>query len=916
MQVQLSHPATLPAPIPASEAYVPPVSVPYAAAPEAFYGQQSPRAISPVFQLPNPYFTRSPGPGSGTSSPSYPYTSPSIPSSASPPQQYYHPSSPIPPYALPTSPYPQLWSPPPPAAPSLPYYLPNSQQAYFFPPPPVALLPFAYPARPSSAGAGHSHNTNTSPASRLPRGLPGVEAIGPVYPPFDHRQQPDAPLDPHLHSNPEVELLIDRGGEEGKGERASRISHHLRVSARARSMSPTSHRFPTAASALPPTANPLHATSPRHRDGPPVLSPRPLLSPRNSFSVDVAVDDTAQETHGTTRSGRVDLLERMVDLSPEEEAKSVEDVLKDLERAEKGKEVDKTLPKPPVPSGKAKALEKAPNVPQASEVFGLQAPKGSFEKGKEEKPKKSVLRPSPMARKISSHEMNREQASGSHDGGGASLGALTSPEQLFSGLDALEKRLLLEVGTRKPDAPDRPTVFELGFVAPTSAVPRLNSASTHPEIGESEISSLALASNDSANIYPHKTSQGVSSTYEPVHVPRMGGEEKVKVDGAAQAVAVDKNRSPMTPKERLREEKNKEQEAIKLRKAAKGRVANWLGGVAVRPGPDDEADHRRNSRAIGGSSGTEQNAPVRGSSSDKISTNSPTSLPRTPLLKPFDTLIDTKKPGALTDNVPPLLAGPSSPSAGLNSLPKLHKPDALQSRPLSKPAVVTSATSASVPPKVSPPLRKPVPPLEEGTQSVSPKSEEVNGHSAAFPSPLGVPETKYDVRSARGGKGGITTSVAALWTSLAQEEKDHPPKRSTKPVTRKAVTYPAFLDVGKSKAPPAFTEASSTTTSDGTPTPLSPTPQLPQPPNFAKSASVPAAVVHSHARPHLSSTASLARPPETSFPRAKPPLLSSTLSESISVNIPKKVSPAFPRDMAFGQARLKDLIKKYQQPAL
>ena len=621
----------------------------------------------------------------------------------------------------------------------------------------------------------------------------------------------------------------------------------------------------------------------------------------------------------------MDLLERLVDLAPGEEGKSVEDVLKDLERVER--EMGKTLPKLPIPSGKKEGSKKVSNVPRASVVFGLQAPKGRFEKAKEDKSKKSVLRPSPMARRISTHEMDREQVNRSHDEGDVAVGGpISSSEQHPSGLDALERRLLLEVGTRKPDAPDRPTIFELGIAMPIPAVPRSNSAFIHPETGDSEISSLALTSNDltsndSTDIYLPKAGKRLTPTSTPIYGPpvlRMDGEEN-KMERSAGTATADKAQPLAARKDLLKEEKNKEQEAIKLRKAAKGRVADWLGGVAIRPSPD-EADHGPNSRSLRGTGGTEKMSPFGGSSSDKISANVPIpSLPATLIHKSDDVPANTKKPRVVS--VPPLMA---SPSAGPKSLLEPHKQNVLHGRPLSNPAATSalSAASASASPKVPSPVssrhRKPVPPLDESipeeSQSVStpaPEPEKAAGHSAKLPLLQGIPETKYDVRSARGGKGGITTSVAALWTSLAQEGgKDNQAKHPTKPVTRKAVTHPAFLDVGKTKPSTAFTGAPPGATSDNTPRTEPSTKQPPQPRNVVKSASVPAIVVPSHARPYLSSTASLAHPIETLFSKAKPPMLSSTLSSS---DTSYKVPPVIPRDIAFGQTRLKDLIKKYQQ---
>ena len=79
-----------------------------------------------------------------------------------------------------------------------------------------------------------------------------------------------------------------------------------------------------------------------------------------------------------------------MDPAPGEEGKSVEEVLSDLERAEK-EALDKTLPSPPVPSGQAS--RRASGVLTLSNVFGLQAVTEKHDSVFELKAAKSVLRP-------------------------------------------------------------------------------------------------------------------------------------------------------------------------------------------------------------------------------------------------------------------------------------------------------------------------------------------------------------------------------------------------------------------------------------------------------------------------------------------------------------------------------------------
>ena len=111
--------------------------------------------------------------------------------------------------------------------------------------------------------------------------------------------------------------------EEGKGERTSRITHHLRTSSRHRSVSPQSHRFlkpmPVASAdpvplmpmrnlPLPPCSQGLaNLLRPQVGAEGVVHSPRPMLLPKHSFTIDPI-------THTTLpKSERVQELEQMAE---------------------------------------------------------------------------------------------------------------------------------------------------------------------------------------------------------------------------------------------------------------------------------------------------------------------------------------------------------------------------------------------------------------------------------------------------------------------------------------------------------------------------------------------------------------------------------------------------------------------------
>jgi hypothetical protein len=213
-----------------------------------------------------------------------------------------------------------------------------------------------------------------------------------------------------------------------------------------------------------------------------------------------------------------------------------------------------------------------------------------------------------------------------------------------------------------------------------------------------------------------------------------------------------------------------------------------------------------------------------------------------------------------------------------------------------------------------------------------------------FPPPPSNPDVKYDIRSARGGRGGQVTAVASLWASGAPLVDAKKPAKSDKTSDdRPAVKHLRSIAESPSKSFAGVDENKPTTqrpfdrqhlrpiaespVSSSIPTPP-PDPSSDLDNNhkarrvapMIKSASVPAILSSSHAKPTLSSTASLARPtrpPGNHIPPAK--LQDTTVSEARSQphtpNSPALSKPPPPGDLAFGQARLRDLIRKYQGQA-
>jgi hypothetical protein len=202
--------------------------------------------------------------------------------------------------------------------------------------------------------------------------------------------------------------------------------------------------------------------------------------------------------------------------------------------------------------------------------------------------------------------------------------------------------------------------------------------------------------------------------------------------------------------------------------------------------------------------------------------------------------------------------------------------------------------------------------------------------AARYPPPVD-PAVKYDVRSARGGKGGRVATVASIWASTAQGGPVLAKLGPSKPVQNNLM--PKRFEIGKVNAAQGVTSASSSSTEGedkakgdmkvgrgGGDYKKA---------RLVKSSSVPAVVSSSLAIPTLSSTASLARSGDYPFPRERPGKISRTFETIPTIeedsgdkpNSAIKFGAAKPvgsgvaiakAELAFGQARLRELIKKYQ----
>ncbi|KAH9481910.1 hypothetical protein JR316_0006440 [Psilocybe cubensis] len=1045
-----------------------------------------------------------------------------------------------------------------------PYALPVAPQPYYpldvIPPQPHLLSPVddfgGYIPRPSSVGPVASASQTAPP---LIPGLPPPPAATSLLPlhdlqhPHTHPHALDPPSQPY---KPEV----------GKGDRALRVSRHLRMSSRNRSVSPQSHRYPlpvhlvpiTEASGggrdtssvgataglspatsnngkkqprmLPPPPLLLHAqnmplVSPTHSADGVVHSPRPQLTPKHSFTRDPVNGDTV-------KSERVETLEKMADEVGRKSQdlscdlpKGISDILaakaKENEEQEEKRDglpaqsgsndadVNKTLPGPPVPSGK-NLMQPLPSRARADVYFAEQQQEQQLLIPETSPLPSDQTPPTPALVAVLPSRQIRSQEN--------------SALQTESGLDALERRLLAEVGTRKLDTrragkDKRPGVRDVlvGAATPSSAdtEAEVESIASPPSraggvaipakspetLHDSAISSLTLAgglggdeSDGEFDGRTHKAGRSRAGSSDG----REGGvagpstglhqhmRERAQVSTPTKTLNLDRVRSRPLEQENLNELDNlnlngsgksretkssgKKKERASNKSAAKGRVAAWLGGIDPDVPPQEQIIPPSPSVTRKTPSpfqmGDDEPAPVeipslpddepqqvsaspnpRSSGFVPISTLKKEPLQSRPLIAGDATVVVEAKrvqdiwssqdtPVLSAKQIPSYFNNASQqqqqqqpPSGPLKTDRKVTPPSIKPAPPdpRSKPLSYSAAARNvwKLPETVKTPAAQHAPPIPPKPQVLPPPKKPVGRIPAVFPQPKPVdPEVKYDIRSARGGRGGKVTAVANLWSSGAINRNSgkgvvkpvddvgkvsvpppvSSPMRTEKKLFSDAVMTPApspkrspaaparvantikptdaqkrpdsrnafpesrpishpmpkkvpssaalkpsavhaplgGMHVGKgNKSSEALVQKRPATamsspyslhaqhgkappTSHSTPN--SSDPKLHNlvakgvKPAF-KATSDPAVVISSHAVPTLSSTASLARPHssaaqnDSSRPVKVPPVLATsvpTLSSDLPSGAPRPVSPSKPVDLAFGQARIRDLIKKYQ----
>lgn len=742
--------------------------------------------------------------------PSYPPYSPPAPTVSPPLYEHAFSSGASPP--LPYVDQGRVWLPP--LSPS-PYY---GQRPLHSPLPYPTHLPnqvaqYITPARPSSAEPVASQPLYASPT---------------VLPPPSVVQQPLVALPTAPSSASGAERV------EGKGERASRITHHLRLSSRARSVSPMSHKYAPPSLAIATDISlhvPLHEAC--QAQGRPVshassnsdvASPRPMPSPKQTYSIDPT-------THLTlSKSERVRTLERIA-AQTDEANKDMSYSVPDLTLG-----LDKTLPAPPVPSQKGRHTQPTAAL---TDLFSHSTDDNA-----------DVAPPTPTLNAFVPPKASR-----------TALGR-------FDGLDALEARLLAEVGTRKVEKesqrPDVRSVIPIAIPKPD--------ASVDPNI-DSAISSLSLpglgVDERTERLTREQPSAALSDQGRP-HALHLGHEGKVSENiPQAESEKARKKKSNQKPQEG---DVVKEKEIQRLRKAAQGRVAAWLGSI------DPEA------------------LPQPGTPPPA---NVPSEIPSKPRLSSDHAQISQLSPQT-SEPVPAL------------------EMNASETRPNSdSPDVGPPTENGHVENKPNPrssgfiPIR---PTTDNSSAPEHQNSDQARRKALKFAWPQHQPdsEARYDVRSARGGRGGKVTAVAAIWAQAANQKPAIPPPKSPPPAPRRLTEWNKTpLKTSKSSSP---LSQSSETVNESKPraTPASPAAELAaRRVMLSKSSSVPAVVSSSLATPMLSSTASLARPSPKLTKFAPSPAVIQEIPEVKSNSNPNAKAPP-KHELAFGQARLRELIKKYQ----
>lgn len=704
-------------------------------------------------------------------------------------------------------------------------------------------------------------------------------------------QVPAPPCDPPTNEFPSAELLyspisiphpscplptphddassVHCTGTIAKGPQAFRISHNLHQSVRHRSVSPYSRQcaqfepsrmprpLPSPHTQFHPQAITISPLPNSHGSRGGIYSPRPIPSPKHSLPASIS------------KSENVWMLERMANKVGSQN----EDLSTDLPRDVA--DVDVCAPDPVLAPSIRRSFPDAPALLDNGRNIGPQQVHVSESFAGESNHRTSQASedilpcgpPIPPIAAITPIKFPRPPA----EGGGLITNFGNVAEE--SGLDALERRLIAEVGTRRVDTEPRPDARSL--VGPITIPTR----DPHDGVNDSAISSLTLADRDAIvkGFSPDKE-QDRDSDERTQHI--QNGEIPSDDDGDARTQKGKSTRRALqngcsnegrerTGRRRERK-KGRNDDSRKLRKEAQGRVAAWLGGIdtTVPPATDDSVSPTSPLEPLANKS-LRTRAPQRetideGRSEAHFTSKDASSSPN-PRSSGFATISSLDK-GQGSEN-PTFRNSPRRSS--VNNPPRLPSPLVDSSPAVPKPLIAEGET---LPPSSSPRL-----PLRDTDI-----------------------EKKYNVRSARGGRGGKVMRVASLWAAKAAEANIN---RAPPPPFRKAV--PSIPKSSVAKASPFASPVAGSSDAEFRH-------NVDQQANPAKATTVPAVISSSHAIPILSSTASLAFPQAANKPRTTSlaPMISETVSDIKSTT--KDVAPRTRGELAFGKARLKALIQKYQ----
>ncbi|KAI6037695.1 hypothetical protein EDC04DRAFT_2110510 [Pisolithus marmoratus] len=440
----------------------------------------------------------------------------------------------------------------------------------------------------------HSLSPHITPLQRSTSTGPQVPV--PYHdPPSNEFLSAEAPSSPVPIPHPSCLLPTPHGWESSvhctdvpeKGPWATRISHNLHQAVRHRSVSPYSRQctqlepsrmprvLPSPHAQLRSSPIPLSPQPQSHGLQSGIYSPRPIPSPKHSLSGSIS------------KSENVRMMERI--------ANEVENLSRNTIADLPGGHADVNIENPVLVPNVRRSLPDAPALPNndrnivpqqvgVSEAFTGENPI-SRPASQASEDILSCAPPTPPIAAITPIRFPRPPAE--------SGGLIANPGNVAeeSGLDALERRLIADVGTRRVDTEPRPDVRSL--VQPIT-IPIRDSPDG---VNDSAISSLTLADRDAIiKGLAQDKEQDRDSDERTQHIE--SGEISSDDDGDAHtqkgksARRVLKNGHSNLGHDRTgrRRERGKDRngDSRKLRKEAQGRVAAWLGGIdtAVPPATD------------------------------------------------------------------------------------------------------------------------------------------------------------------------------------------------------------------------------------------------------------------------------------------------------------------------------------------